>query len=95
MTVYAVYAHSPRSPRWHPQEIFESPDQAERFADNLVHSPHAEEAAYDVAAAEAIAWDEAIVIPFPDRAGVVDPLPDDHVVPYSARFTRPGYAEVT
>ncbi|MGI8423953.1 MAG: hypothetical protein ACR2NO_07565 [Chloroflexota bacterium] len=95
MTVYAVYAHSPRSPRWELQEVCHSPDAAESFADTVVQSPFAEAAVYDVGAAEAIEWDESIVVPYSDRAGVVDLLPDDHAVAYSARFTRAGYTEVT
>ena len=95
MTVYAVYAHSPRSPRWELQEVCDSPDGAERLADTVVQSPHAEAAVYDVGAAEAIEWDVAIVVPYEERASVVDVLPDDHAVSYSSRFTRAGYAEVT
>lgn len=95
MTVYAVYAHSPRNPRWELQEVCDLSAAAERFADTLVQSPYAKAASYDVEAAEAIEWDEAIVVPCADREDVADPLPDDHMAAYTARFTRPGYAEVT
>jgi hypothetical protein len=95
MNTYAVYAHSPRSPYWRLQEVCDSQDEAERVADTLVQSPYAEAAAYDVDAAAAVAWDEAIIVPYPDRAGVLDPLPDTYAAPYVARFTRPGYVEVT
>ena len=95
MTAYAIYAHSPRSPQWQLQEVCDSPDEAERFADTIVQSPYAEAAAYDVEAAASVDWDEAIVVEYPDRDGIYDPLPDDQLVAYTARFIRPGYAEVT
>jgi hypothetical protein len=94
MTAYAVYAHSPRSPRWELQEVCDSPEPAGRFADTLVQSPYAEAAVYDVDAAEAVEWDEAIVVPYEDRASVVDALPGAYAAPISARFMRPGYVEV-
>jgi len=80
---------------WKLQEICDRSEDAERFADPLVQSTHAEAAAYDVEAARAIGWDEAIVVPHTDRASVLDSLPDNRVAPISARFMRPGYVEVT
>ena len=95
MSIHAVYAHSPRSPLWELQEVCDSQEEAEQYSDALVQSPHAEAAVYDAAAAELIEWDEAIIVPYPDRVSVVNPLSDDHAVAYSARFTRAGYTEVT
>jgi hypothetical protein len=93
-TRYAVYAHAPYDPTWRLLGIEPTQAAAERFADGLLQSEHVARAGYDREAAAAVAWDEAIVVPYDENEDVPDPLPDDRVATISARLIRANYVSV-